>query len=148
MRGPCMCGDPYCPSCGAAQGTLERPQLCLLPRDDRVHTDPQCEDECGWAHHEFEDGGPEGLCSATALHRASNRVQKLTAELFDLEGDGEYELWRDWLLAMQLRLGDIESNAYDECVSTKEIERLAETLGKAQDIVEGWLKAMGGSQHR
>lgn len=20
-RGPCLCGDPYCPSCGRAQGT-------------------------------------------------------------------------------------------------------------------------------
>ena len=25
MREPCMCGDPYCPSCGAAMGNIKCP---------------------------------------------------------------------------------------------------------------------------
>lgn len=26
MSGPCLCGDPQCPSCGVAQGTYEHPE--------------------------------------------------------------------------------------------------------------------------
>lgn len=29
MIGPCMCGDPYCPSCGGAMGTYPPLPECL-----------------------------------------------------------------------------------------------------------------------
>ena len=36
MSGPCLCGDPECPSCGAAQGTLGRSDRAEIM--DQIYT--------------------------------------------------------------------------------------------------------------
>ncbi len=40
---PCMCGDPECPSCGLAQGTLSDPEcLCHELKKGGVFTGARC----------------------------------------------------------------------------------------------------------
>lgn len=124
-----MCGDPYCPSCGAAQGTLPRPRLCLLPADDKIHTDPQCDGECLQVHHDFQDGGPEGLCSAEYLPSA----KKWITELF--EADNELATMLGMLEAVRQRLNSWEP---DDMADQSAVNEAANQLSELIELMGQW----------
>ena len=45
MRGPCLCGDPYCSSCGPAQGNYKCPVCGKWSMDGGCDNPSKCEEE-------------------------------------------------------------------------------------------------------
>jgi len=61
---PCMCGDSQCPSCGAAQGTLDGPEECICGK-------PNADDEGEWVCPEAP-----GFCSVACQEKYQEEQRK------------------------------------------------------------------------
>lgn len=81
MKGPCMCGDTHCPSCGPLLGNWKCP-LCHCWSDDG----------CEHINDDGTDLKPEFHAQAEAIAKAEADADAQYAA--DLEA--EEQLWQDW----------------------------------------------------